>query len=311
MGTRGRTRTAIRKGTESKRVVLRLFDPRRGDVAFKVERLHSGDEFTAPQRFNYFTVLWIDQGKGSFDAELVQREFSAPALLFFNPYQTFFLTRKSPVNGAALQFHANFFCIETHHEAVGCNGVLFNDSYGSPLVRLSRSESDEIAELIARMEHEVRAAGLAHSEILVSYLKVLLIKATRLKLEQHQVTSDGAGAGKPAVLQRLTELIELHYREKHSPADYARLLNMAPKSLGHLVKRHFGRTLTELIRERLLKHAKWQLLHTRRPVKEVAFEVGFQDELYFSRLFHRATGFSPTAFREFETAIRGGSNLSM
>ena len=38
---------------------------------------------------------------------------------------------------------------------------------------------------------------------------------------------------------------------------------------------------------------------------------GFDDELYFSRLFKRATGFSPTFFREYETAIRGGSNLSM
>ncbi len=311
METRGRSRAPGRKGAKAKRVALRLFDPRRGDLAFKVEPLRSGEEFAVPRRVNYFTILWIDEGEGLFDTDLARREFSAPALLFFNPYQTFFLTLKSRVSGAALQFHANFFCIEAHHEAVGCNGVLFNDSFGSPLVRLSRAESRDIAEWIARMENEVRAAGLAHSEILVSYLKVLLIKATRLKLEQNQVTPDGAGAGKPAVLQQLTELIERHYCEKHSPADYARLLSLAPKSLGHLVKRHFGRTLTELIRERLIKHAKWQLLHTQRPVKEVAFEVGFRDEFYFSRLFHRATGFSPTAFREFETAIRGGSNLSM
>jgi AraC-like DNA-binding protein len=43
----------------------------------------------------------------------------------------------------------------------------------------------------------------------------------------------------------------------------------------------------------------------------VAREVGFDDELYFSRMFKKATGYSPTFFREFETEIRGGSNLSM
>lgn len=77
------------------------------------------------------------------------------------------------------------------------------------------------------------------------------------------------------------------------------------------MKQYLGKTLTELIRERVLSHAKWELLHTLRPVKEVAREVGFDDELYISRLFRMATGMSPTGFRAFETEVRGGSNLSI
>jgi AraC-like DNA-binding protein len=46
-------------------------------------------------------------------------------------------------------------------------------------------------------------------------------------------------------------------------------------------------------------------------VKEIAAEIGFADEFYFSRLFKQATGMAPTAFREFETRIRSGRNLSM
>jgi AraC-like DNA-binding protein len=113
----------------------------------------------------------------------------------------------------------------------------------------------------------------------------------------------------PPILERLKKLIEEHYRSMHRPAAYARMLGMNPQALGKLTRTYFHKTLTDLIRERILKHAKWQLLHSLRPVKEIAYEIGFEDEFYFSRLFKRATGCSPQFYREYETEIRGGKNL--
>lgn len=300
------------KTRQAEAVISHVFDPRRGDVAFKVERQDFSAEFAAPQRCNCFTVLWVREGRGSLHADLLEEKFAAPCLLFLNPYQTFFIAAAAPVHGVSLQFHANFFCIETYHEAVGCNGVLFNDIYGRPQVRLDDQHAAEFDGLVAQMEDEMRHSGLAHAEALVSFLKLFLIKATRLKLAQQSLPATVVpSSGKPQVLERLTELIEKDFKTKHGPADYAAALHMTPKALGKLVKAHFGRTLTELIRERLLKHAKWQMLHTQRSVKEVAWEVGFEDEYYFSRLFKQATGSSPTAFRAFEMAIRTTGNLSI
>lgn len=293
-------------------IPLSLFDPRRGDPSFKLLRMDDSTAFLQPQRTNYFTVLWLWEGEGLFHVNLAERPFRAPALLFLSPFQTFFLTPHSRLQGVGFQFHANFYCIETHHEAVGCNGVLFNDVYGAPVLAVSPELVPEFNGLLAQMESEVKTSGVAQTEALVSYLKVFLIKATRLKLQQQQLEQATIGSGnQPSVLARLKQLIEEHYRQWHSPAEYAEALHMSAKALGKAVRSHLSKTVTELIRERLLLHAKWQLLHTRRSVKEIAWEVGFEDEYYFSRLFKRTTGFSPTAFREFETAIRGGSNLSM
>lgn len=289
---------------------FRMFDPRRGDVAFEIERFADVGDLARAQRANSFTALLISEGNGVFHADLTGQAFQAPALVFFNPYQRFFFETPTFLRGVRLRFHANFFCIETQHEAVGCNGVLFNDVYGHPLIPLTRDEATDFDAIARLIEDELRAADLAHSEILVSYLKVFLIRATRLKVEQQDVRVATRPRIPPA-LERLTQLIEDNYSAQHAPAFYAAALNITPKALGRMVVNHHNRTLTELIRERVLKHAKWQLLHTLRLVKEIAWEVGFSDELYFSRLFKRATGCAPTEFREFETAIRGGRNLSM
>lgn len=289
---------------------LQLYDPRNGDLALSLEPFNTLEHFCDPQRTNYFTVFWIQEGAGTFCAHSGHYPFAEASLLFLVPYQSFRFVCDTNSRGLCLKFHANFLCIETYHEEVGCNGVLFNDTYGAPCVRLEDCDLSESTLLLDEIRRELKERGLAHSEVLLSYLKIFLIRATRLKLQQQGLKSTPS-LRMPEVLSNLRCLVENHFRTHHAPADYAAMLHIAPKSLARLVSTHLNRTLTELIRERIMRQAKWELLHTRKPVKEVAADLGFTDMFYFSRLFKRATGCSPTFFREFETEIRGGRNLSM
>ena len=209
-----------------------------------------------------------------------------------------------------IRFHANFLCVETFHAETGCSGALFNDPFGPPAVVLDKHASVDVPVLIDRIRREQSERAVGYAEAVLAYLKVLLIVATRLKGERTGVAAK-AGDPRHQMLERVKDLVEEHYRSLHAPSDYAALLHMTPKTLTHLVREHLGKTMTDLIRERILVHAKWELLHTLKPIKEIAGELGFADELYFSRFFKKATGQSPSFFREFETAIRNGSNLSM
>lgn len=269
------------------------------------------DRRGVPTRSNFFTILWIEDGEGTLGADLNHHVISGPSIWFLNPYQTFFLSPLRTIRGVSLQFHANFFCVETHHQEIGCNGVLFNNPYRDPQLPLDKNHEMEFRSLFGELAQEIGKAELASSEMLVSLMKILMIKATRLKLSDIRESIPPSGPRKPEILSRLVEMIEEQYTVSHRPVCYARQLAMTPKALGKLVKKHLGVTISEMIQGRILNHAKWQLLHTLRPVKEIAAEVGYGDEFYFSRFFKRRTGLSPSGFREYETRVRSGRNLSI
>jgi AraC-like DNA-binding protein len=65
-----------------------------------------------------------------------------------------------------------------------------------------------------------------------------------------------------------------------------------------------------LIHERIIIEAKRELYLTNKTVKEIAYELGFNDEFYFSRFFKNNTEVSPQVYRE-KVGVDRGSNLSI
>lgn len=140
---------------------------------------------------------------------------------------------------------------------------------------------------------------LAQYELLVSYLKIFLITAARLKTQQQpEAAAAVKGNTEPFILQKLKDAIEENFRVKHSPADYAEMLYITPKALAKITKSYFNKTLSSLINERIVIEAKRELYLTDKTVKEIAWELGYEDEYYFSRFFKVNANVSPQLYRE-------------
>jgi len=275
-----------------------LINPQNGNLAFKLLPFEDGSYFDHVQRNNYYSLIWVKEGEGKVKADFAEYDFNKNSLFAFSPYQPFMFAARN-IKGLAIHFHPDFFCIHKHQTEVACSGVLFNNIYQPPYISISDVSASSLDILVEQMKGEMKNTALAQYEILVSYLKIFLITTSRLKAEQQpealEVMSD---LKEPFILQTLKDAIEKDFKKKHSASDYAETLNISAKALAKITKGYFNKTITELISERIIIEAKRELYLTKKTIKEIAYELGYEDEHYFSRFFKTNADISPQVYRE-------------
>lgn len=277
---------------------LTLVHPHNGNLAFQLFSFDDSSHFDYLQRNNYYSLIWVMEGGGKITADFSEYTFGSDVLFAFSPYQPFMI-QADVLKGVALCFHPDFFCIHKHQAEVACNGVLFNNVYQPPFVTIDETSGNTLKMVIEQMKMEMQNPALAQYELLVSYLKIALITLSRLKAEQQKHPAlEASGSKEPFILQNLKNFIEAHFKTKHSPSEYAELLHISPKALAKITKTHCNKTLSDLITERIIIEAKRELYLTNKAVKEIAYELGYSDEYYFSRFFKTNANVSPQLYRE-------------
>jgi len=162
---------------------------------------------------------------------------------------------------------------------------------GQPTVCAAPQDALDVSERIWREFN-----GLAGARALV--LRGLC--ATLLGLTARQLALVGPGPtehDKAQVLQRFEALVEEHFLEHWGVADYARTLAISPTHLSRVVRAATGAPASQLIDARVIREARRRLAYTNLRVATIAYALGFADPAHFSRVFTRATGVSPRAFR--------------
>ena len=100
-------------------------------------------------------------------------------------------------------------------------------------------------------------------------------------------------------IQNCLAFIQDHYQENIALADLAELLGVNPNYLGGVLRKKLHTTFRERLTEKRLEEAEIQLkLHPGLSISEIAFKCGFSDSNYFSALFRRKRGMTPTQCRQ-------------
>ena len=278
--------------------IFTVINQQNGNLAFKLFSFNDNSHFDYLQRNNFYTIIWVKSGNGLLKVDFSKYLFEENVLFSFAPYQPFMISTDKKISGIALQFHSEYYCIHRNPRETNCDTLLFNNIYQEPFITINKANNELFENLIHQLKTEFQNEENSNHELLIPTLKIFLVTASRIKSQTTIEAPKFTDTQTPYILRNLRSSIENNFKEKHSAGDYAILLNISSNALAKLVKTHFNKTLTDLITERIIIEAKRELYMTSKPIKEIAWYLGYSDEFYFSRMFKTNTDISPQMYRE-------------
>lgn len=94
------------------------------------------------------------------------------------------------------------------------------------------------------------------------------------------------------------DILDQSYRRQPSSAQLLQRLNQPAVRLNQLLKKRLGVSGAQLLQNRTLLEAKREVVFSDKSMKEITYDLGFNDPAYFNRFFKRTTGKTPRQFRE-------------
>jgi AraC family transcriptional activator of pobA len=259
-----------------------------GDDFFAMSRIEESDDhyFNGIHRHDFYEFLWFTdvRPKQNHFIDFVKYPISKNQLFLLLPDQIHNIDRQDKV-GFLFAMSKNFF----ERFIDGDSFRLFRQSVNFSVI-IPDSQVSLYHKLLELIQFEYD--GERRPVILDSYLRSWFLHCISL---QKEISADETGDLRMHVLM---QSVENNFREQRSAAFYANELSLSPKRLNELTKEFFGKTINQIINDRLILEAKREISYCRKSIKEISYELGFSEPSYFTRFFGKQTGNTPEDFRK-------------
>lgn len=240
-----------------------------------------------------FQVLFLLKGQVSASIGDAVRECAGPVALTIHPSLAHGFEFSRKAQGYVLTVDQQvLFASSSEH------GELFAPLFVEPLaidLAAAGPLRGRLEALLEQLLAEAAWSQRGHALMLEWLARAALLLLVRAQAE-HSL-ADRSGHGDFALYTRFRAAVEQRYKEQWQVGRYAELLRVSPTRLNRLCLRIAGSSAFEIAQERLLLEACRQLAYLPASIATVAYELGFQDPAYFSRLFKKRFGVTPRAYR--------------
>lgn len=239
-----------------------------------------------PIFFGYNLLIYINKGYFRHQIESTSFMVQAPAVLISN------YGNISAID--SVDKSAQGYCILIKEQAMTSlfrEQEILNIFTISPLINLNSVDNSELNTLFDLLYQEIYTQK-PYKEYYESIFKTAMLKIIKIS------DSNKSLARRQEIAIAFKQLVHLHYGTEKSVNFYADKLAVSVNYLNRCVSSVFKKTSKQLILEVAIIHSQLLLLETNKSVASIAYELEFDDPSYFTRLFKKIVGISPTEYRK-------------
>jgi AraC-like DNA-binding protein len=241
-------------------------------------------------------VLYLLKGSGYHVIDGNKYEIKPPCVFFMSPGQANKLELSNDIEGYIFIFASDFYLLNRSNQNSLIEFPFFYTIHqDNPPLLLEKEGDIRFLETLFRQSiAEIGQTGESIPEMLRSILDLILTTCAARYPMNDNLRNKGKGQ---ILVKRFFHLIEENNQKNLSLADYARILGITPNHLTQTVKLLTGKTSTQIIKAKQLLEIKRLLVHTNLNISEIANQLNFEDQSYFTKFFKRETGLTPLQYR--------------
>jgi AraC-like DNA-binding protein len=253
------------------------------------------ESIALPHRDDFYNIFWYQKGRANHFIDFKPITVSKHSLLFVNKNRVQMLDPKGGYDGKFLLFTESFFDKYPGDVKYLRNNILFNDLLENPVLDIKNNPS--IASAFNDIETELsKPNDTVQYELLHNLLHNLLLLAEREKRKEgFKKIKNGEDLDYTILFKNL---LEDKFKTIKSVVGYASQMFVSERKLNKSTSNTLGKTPKELIDERVVLEAKRMLVHTNNSIKEIGFELGFDEPTNFIKYFRKREAKTPIEFRK-------------
>jgi AraC family transcriptional regulator, transcriptional activator of pobA len=248
-----------------------------------------------PHRHDFYQVFWMRRGAPAFNIDFYHFTIEANALVFVPPSAVHNFGEMNTAEGFILSFEEDFFEAEGYSVDLFAECPALDPAQIRTVLAVPESSVEIVHGYCKRMFEELQAKREGYRAATASLLRLLFVEIRRCLSNQSAPSSFHKYSSLTA---RFLRMLNARPYQLTKASEVARFLGVSRSWLNQLVRQETAKNLTDHLRGRLILESKRLLAHSDLNVSEIAYQLGFEDPSYFTRLFRQVEGLSPREFRE-------------